>query len=171
MKRKSYITNFSTDALFLVLEENEKEFSALETKVNSKNMNFILERLKQIRLTISVVKNEIITRYLKDNTSLNSITKLFLSSNGIKKDVYQELFVLKCLTSQEFVDLDLLEKAISLLDPSQLMMLIETKKDSIIGEFANNRYSEMIFEVDDEVKKELLLKIKLDRMEWKYGKH
>lgn len=45
------------------------------------------------------------------------------------------------------------------------MRIIKTRENTIYGQLAINSYNQICLEVDDEVYKELLLKIKQDRRE------
>lgn len=159
--RKSYLTNFPTDSLFVVLEQNQKELLDLEIKSTNQPNTLLKQRIQQVRLTIALAKNTIIERYL-ENTSLKGCAKLLVSSIGIKESVYQELFTLKLLRANEIISLDLLKKAIDKLEPDQLMMVIRMKENTIYEQVATECYHDMLFDVEEEVLGELREKIKLD---------
>ena len=72
-RRSSYLTNFPTSTLFVVLEQNMKEKLELELKQLEANNLLLKERIKQVELVIEVAKNTIIERYLKDGISLNKV--------------------------------------------------------------------------------------------------
>lgn len=159
--RKSYLANYPTNSLFVVLEQSQIELLDLETK-NMNASNILLKhRIQQVRLTMAIAKNSIIERYLKD-TSLRECAKLLINSVGIKESVYQELFTLKLLETNEMISVELLKKAIDKLGIDQLMMIIRMKENTIYEQFATECYHNMIFDVEEEVLGELREKIKLD---------
>ena len=47
MDRKSYLTNYSTDLLFTVIGENEKELLLLQIKLLDTKNRLLLERINQ----------------------------------------------------------------------------------------------------------------------------
>lgn len=160
--RKSYLTNFPTNHLFIVLEQNQKELLDLEMKQLNRSNSLLRERIKQVKLTIAIIRNTIIERYLDSQVSLRECAKMLIISKGVKESVYQEVFTLKLLGVNEIIPLDLLEKAIDKLEIDQLMRILRTKEDSIYGHFANQSYTEMLFDVENEILEELNQKIKLD---------
>lgn len=162
-RRRSYFKSFPTSTLFIVLEQNKKESLELEKKLLNHDNILLRERLKQVNLVISVSKKIIIERYLKDNTSLNRITELLIESTGIKEWVFKDLFVLKILESNEPISLELLQKAIDKLEIEQLMMIIKGKQNTIYEDLATKNCDEMLFDVEQEVLKELELKKRMDR--------
>lgn len=166
MKRKSYLTNFSTDMLFIVLEQNQKELLQLQLKLLD-NENILLKtRINQVKYTIAIIENTVTKRFLEENISLNKLINLLLTSNKeCYGTIYKEAITQKIIESNEAVLLNLLEAAIKHLDVDQLMRIIKAKEDSIYGLMALNSYNEKCLEVDDEVYKELLLKVKQDRRE------
>lgn len=166
MKRKSYLTNFSTNMLFAVLEQNQKELLQLQLKLFD-NENILLKtRINQVKYTIAIVENTVVKRFLDENISLNKLINLLLTTNKeCYITIYKEVITQKIIESNETVLLNLLEAAIKHLDVDQLMRIIKAKEDSIYGMMALNSYNEKCLEVDDEVYKELLLKMKQDRRE------
>lgn len=81
-RRKSYLTNFPTSTLFIVLEQNVKELLELEVKQLKSNNVLLKERISQIKLTINIAKTTIIERYLNNNVSIIEIANLLLTSKG-----------------------------------------------------------------------------------------
>ena len=160
--RKSYFENFPTDTLFLVLEQNIRELSEIETG-SFKVTNELKNRIKQLELTVTISKNKIIERFLQDNISLTQIAKLLISSTGIRKSVYKEIFTLMVLRKDEMISLDLLEMSINELDMSQLMLIMVGKDNKLYRELATKKYDEIIFDVEPDVYEELILKKKMDR--------
>ena len=152
MKRKSHLDNFSTESLFLVLEQNQNDLLRLQVKALENKSKLLHDRIIQIKQTIAITENIIIERY--DTTSLKAVIKLLQSSHKeIKKNIYKEIITLK------IIDMDELEV-------EQLMRIIKVKEHTIYGKLALNSYDEKCLEVDDEVYKELLLKISQDRREY-----
>ena len=166
-KRKSYFTNFSTDSLFVVLEQNNKELLKLEIKKLNKDTKEIRDRIKQVELVIAVVRNVIVERYMHDDTPITKIANKIVKENGIKLDVYKEIFTLKVLEKDEMISLELLEKAIDKLDIGQLTMIIKARENTVYGDYAIKSYDEMIFDVDEEVYKEYVNKLINDSKEGK----
>lgn len=160
--RKSYLTNFPTNSLFAVLEQTQKELMDLELGNQSQDNILRQERIRQLKLTISIIKNIIIDRYLSSNTSLREYAKLLITSSGIKKIIYQEVFTLKLSGTDEIISLDMLKKAIDKLEIEQLMRIMHAKENSIYGDIVNQSYMEMLFNVEEEILGELKQKIKLD---------
>ena len=159
--RKSYLTNYSTDTLFVVLEQSQRELLDLETKnMNSSNI-LLKQRIQQVKLTMAIAKNTIIERYMKD-TSFGACARLLIHSEGIKTSVYQELFTSKLLETNEMISLQLLKKAIDKLEVDQLMLVIRMKGNSAYGQFATECYYDMLFDVEEGVLGKLKEKIKLD---------
>lgn len=161
--RRSYFENFSTSMLFVLLEQNLSELTALEAKYDSIPNRLLKERIEQIKLVLEVSKNVVVNRYLQDNISLMEAVNLLLNSEGIQKKVYQEVFTLKVLEKEELIQLDLLSKAIKELDINELMMIIRNKENSVYGNLALQRYDELIFDVEPDVYQELIMKKKKDR--------
>ncbi len=162
-RRNSYLTNFSTDFLFLVLEQNTKELLKLEIKRTEQESKELQGRINQIKLTISIGKQELINRFLIDEkNSLEKIARLLCKSKGIHKEVYQEVFTRKILEQNNLIPVDLLQKVMDYLDLEQIMTIMR-KKDTIYSQLASERYDEIIFDVDEEVYQEYLQK----RREWK----
>ena len=161
--RRSYFENFSTSMLFVLLEQNLSELTALEAKYDSIPNRLLKERIEQIKLVLEVSKNVVVNRYLQDNISLMEAANLLLNSEGIQKKVYQEVFTLKVLEKEELIQLDLLSKAIKELDINELMMIIRNKENSVYGNLALQRYDELIFDVEPDVYQELIMKKKKDR--------
>lgn len=162
-RRKSYLTNFPTSTLFIVLEQNINNLLELEAKQLILRNSLLKERIKQAELTINLAKTTIIERYLNNGISLTEIANLLIKSIGIKENVFQELFTLKLLESNEIISIDLLEKAIDKLDISQLMLIMRTKQNTIYGNIATNKYDKMIFDVEPDVLEEYILKKRLDK--------
>lgn len=65
----------------------------------------------------------------------------------------------------ELVALDSLKEVVKMLDIEQLTAIICAKRESIYGRIALEEYHKKCLEVDSEVYKELILKIKQDRKE------
>lgn len=162
-RRKSYFANFSTNSLFALMEQSKKELDDLEIKLLLSHNQLLIERAKQLQLLLDVSKNVIIKRYLEENISLSEVAKLLTTSEGVRKDVYKDLFTLKILDTNEIISLDLLKSAVDLLELSDLMTIIRTKKDTIYQKLAMKKYDKMIFDVEPEVYQEYLMKKKLDR--------
>lgn len=162
-RRKSYFENFPTSTLFIVLEQNMEELLLLETQLLSCNNLLLSERLKQVKLVIQISKNVIIQRYLDENISLTKIAKLLVSSHGIKEIVYKEIFTLKIMDSNDFISLNLLEKAIDKLDIEHLILIMKNKENTIYESVAIKKYDKLIFNLDEEVLKDLEKKKRMDR--------
>lgn len=162
-KRKSFFLNFSTSSLFLVLEENVNALSALEVKLNNNYNKHLKHQIKITELVIKTIKKEIINRYLKENVSLSKIANLVLNSDGIKKLIYQEIFTLRVIEKDEMISLDVLERVINGLDIDELSLIIREKNSSIYRELSLKRYDEIIFDVDNDVYEEMIMKKRLDR--------
>ena len=160
--RKSYFENFSTDTLFIVLEQNIKELSEIEVS-SIKLTKELKNRIEQLELVIAVSKNTIIERFLEENISLTQIAKLLIHSTGIKKSVYKEIFTLMVLKKDEMISIDLLKMAINELDISNLMLIMVSKENELYKELATKKYDEIIFDVEPDVYKELIMKKKMDR--------
>lgn len=166
MKRKAYLANFSTDMLFIVLEQNQKELLKLQIKLLDNDNVLLNSRINQVKYTMAIIENTLVERLLEENNTLNKLINLLLTSNEeFHTSIYKEAITQRMIEYDEVVLLDLLEMAIKLLDVEQLMKIIKAKQDSIYGIIAINSYNEKCLEVDDEVYKELLLKIKQDRRE------
>lgn len=161
-RRKSYLTNFPTETLFLVLEQNAKELLELEIKKVDKNSIQLQKRINQVKLTISIGKKELINRYLKGNISLNQVANLVCQSNGIRQDIYKELFTRKVIEENELISVDLLRKVINNLELEQIMTIMQNK-DTIHQEIAEKRFDEIIYDVEKEVMEELEKKKRMDR--------
>ena len=160
--RKSYFENFSTDTLFIVLEQNIKELSEIEVS-SIKLTKELKNRIEQLELVIAVSKNTIIERFLEENISLTQIATLLIHSTGIKKSVYKEIFTLMVLKKDEMISIDLLKMAINELDISNLMLIMVSKENELYKELATKKYDEIIFDVEPDVYKELIMKKKMDR--------
>lgn len=140
-----------------------KELDDLEMKFMLNHNQLLIERMQQLRLVLAVSKNVIIERYLEENLSLTKVAKLLTASDGVKLNVYRELFTLKVLATDEMISMDLLEKAFDLLELSDLMMIIRAKKNTIYQKLALKRYDQMIFDVEPDVYQEYVMKKRLDR--------
>lgn len=162
-KKKSFFLNFSTNSLFLVLEENVNVLASLEVKLNNNYNMHLKHQIKMTELVIKTVKKEIINRYLKEDIPLNKIANLVLSSDGIKKLIYQELFTLRVIEKDEMISLDVLERVINSLDIDELSLIIRDKNNSVYRILALKRYDEIIFDVDNDVYEEMVMKKRLDR--------
>ncbi len=158
MKRKSYLTNFPTEFLFLILEQNQKELIQLELKRIEQETKELRDRIRQVKLTISLTKNTIINRYLEELIPLRKVAKLLCNSRGTRHEVYQELFTLRLLEANEFITVDLLQKAIQCLDLDHIMTIM--RKKSIYYEMVGTRFDELIYDVDQEVYENYLEKRK-----------
>ena len=163
--RQSYFTNFSTNSLFAIWEQNVTELSKLELKRLEKNNNLLNERIKQINLVVSTIKSVLMERYLVDDISLDRVVKYFLNSTGIRENFYKDLFVLKILESDGLIDLKLLERAIDKLEMDELMTIIRLKENTVYGVCAVKKYDKMLFDVETDVYDEYVKKIKLDGKE------
>lgn len=165
MKRKSHLDNFSTESLFLVLEQNQNDLLRLQVKALENKSKLLHDRIIQIKQTIAITENIIIERY--DTTSLKAVIKLLQSSHKeIKKNIYKEIITLKIIDMDELVPIDLLKKTIDELEVEQLMRIIKARENTIYGQLAISSYNQKCLEVDDEVYKELLLKISQDRRDY-----
>ncbi len=166
MKRKSYLVNFSTDALFVVLEQNQNELLRLQIKAIDNSHLLLNQRINQVKYTIAIIENTIIERFSCEKITLNKLIELLLDSNNDSRSrIYKELITNKMIDSNELVSLDLLDKVIKLLEVEQLMRIIKARENTIYGQLAISSYNQKCLEVDDEVYKELLVKIKQDRRE------
>ncbi|MDD6223598.1 MAG: hypothetical protein PUB18_01180 [bacterium] len=163
--RESYFANFSTSSLFVLLEQNLAQLTNLELKQTTNDHSLLKNRIFQLQFAVSIIRSILIDRYLKEKISLTQIANYLLWATGIREDVYQELFTLKLLESDEFIELTLLEKAIHKLDMEKLMAIIQLKEDTIYGTYAVRRYDEMIFDVEEDVFEEYVKKIKFDEKE------
>ena len=162
-KRKSYFANFSTDSLFMLLEQRTQELLELELKRTSKDTKELHDRIEQINLVISSIKSIIIERYLTEGISVTKAANLLISSQGYKAMVYKELFTLKVLETNEPISLERLESAIDKLDIEELMTIIRLKENTVYETYAMKRYDKIIFDVEDDVLEEFQKKMKLDR--------
>ncbi len=166
MKRKSYLVNFNTDALFVVLEQNQNELLRLQIKAIDNSHLLLNQRINQVKYTIAIIENTIIERFSCEKITLNKLIELLLDSNNDSRSrIYKELITNKMIDSNELVSLDLLDKVIKLLEVEQLMRIIKARENTIYGQLAISSYNQKCLEVDDEVYKELLVKIKQDRRE------
>ncbi len=165
MKRKSYVANFPTNLLFPVLEQNQKELLKLEWNRIEHETKELKDRIKQVELTISLVKNTIINRYLEENISFTKVARLLCKSTGIQKEIYQELFVAKIMNTNELISVDLLNQAISCLDLDQIMKLMRNQ-DKIYSDMVESRFDELIYDVDQEVYENYLEKERKDKNEY-----
>ena len=159
MKRKSYLTNFPTKALFLIMKQNLEELSKLEILRIEQDTEEVENRINQVKLTISLSKHIIINRYLEEEISLTKVAKLLCRSKGIEKEVYQELFTSKLVEANELIALDLLNEAINCLDLDQVMTIMR-KKDTIYSKMVETRFDEFIYDVDTDVYENYLEKRK-----------
>ena len=124
------------------------------------------QRINQVKYTIAIIENTIIERFSCEKITLNKLIELLLDSNNDSKSrIYKELITNKMIDSNELVSLDLLDKVIKLLEVEQLMRIIKARENTIYGQLAISSYNQKCLEVDDEVYKELLVKIKQDRRE------
>ena len=166
MDRKSYLTNYSTDLLFTVIGENEKELLLLQIKLLDTKNRLLLERINQIKLTIDIATNTIIEKYVNSNIKLHEIIHLLKSTTNTNKiNIYTKLLTIKMIEMDELVALDSLKEVVKMLDIEQLTAIICAKRESIYGRIALEEYHNKCLEVDSEVYKELILKIKQDRKE------
>lgn len=169
MKIKASINNFSTRMLFLLLKEREKELLSIQINIdniNGQNVSLLKSRMNQIKMTIEIVKSIIVDRYIEEDISLlKAIKMLEHSTSIIEEDIFKEIITIKILTKDELVPIDLLDKAISSLEVEQLVDIINNRKGTIYEELANDSYNQKYLDVDEEVYKELLLKIENDMEE------
>lgn len=162
-RRKTYLTNFSTDSLFVVLEQNIMQLQELETKKNCCNDNSLLiDRINQIKLTIEIAKEAILSRYLAESLSIMKVAKMLINSSGTEEMIYRELLTIKLLKSDEPISIELLEKAIVKLNSDQLMYIILVKKGTIYGEIALDKYDLNRVDLEEDVAAELEQKIRAD---------
>lgn len=166
MKRKSHLNNFSIESLFVILEQNQKELLKLQILALENKNRVLDDRIVQIKQTIAISENIVVERYLNSNISIKELIKLFYSAtNEFEKNLYREIITSKIIKINELLSLDLLGKIINELEIDQLMRIIKSKEKTVYGQLALNAYNHKCLEVDDEVYKELLMKIKQDRRE------
>lgn len=145
MKRKPTISSLPTSGLFIILEQYDKELIQLKQK-QKKNECFLpdlCKRICEIEDTIYFIKKVLISRYLEDNTSINKIAKLFLNENGIKANVYEEIFVSKVLNGSKIIlETKVLENVINKLSIENLIKISCCKEDLLIKNLSKNYVTE-----------------------------
>lgn len=154
--RKSYFTNFPTSSLFILLKKSEEELKELH---NKENTNDGMEKRKEelVFLTNSI-KSLLIKRYINSDITLREISLKILNNDESAKEVFKSIFMLRIVNKEELVDISLLEKVINELDIDNILMIINSKKGTIYEKIATDKYNRMIFEVDEEVYNDYLLK-------------
>lgn len=150
---------YNIQAMSILLKQKEKE---IEKYRNSENEGS-LKRLRQLELDLQYVRKYIKHFCIMPDCSLNEIGMKLLKSEGTMKDIYKDLFTYRVINSSEPADVNIISNVINELDLEHLQDIIRSKPETIYGVFADRRYTEIIFEVDQEVKQELKIKIKKDQ--------
>ena len=159
-KRRSWFGNFSIDSLFVLLKQSEKELEELNS-IEEPSVKLKL-RKRDVEYSIRVFKNLLVKRILESNISLTEISKNIMKTNDTIKDVYKEVFTLKLVDKDELIDIELLNNVIDTLNLEQVLTIINVKKGTIYEKLANNRFNDLIFDVDTDVYDEYVLKKKMD---------
>lgn len=152
------IKKFPIEALLIVYENNINELEKLKLLDSNKYVN---KRIKELENNIKYIKNVCINKYMDSNISLNRCAKLFVSTKTRRKDIYQELFTKLLISGNGLISLDLLNRVIDELDIEYIMQIINSKKKGA-SEMAMNAFNKIIFNVEDDVYDDYLLKKKLD---------
>lgn len=152
------IKKFPIEALLIVYENNVNELDRLKLLDNNK---YVSKRIKELEYNIKYIKNTCIDKYLDSNISLSKCAKLLISTNTRRKDIYQELFTNLLICGNGLISLDLLNSAINELDIEYIMQIISSKKTGA-REIALDVFDKIIFNVDEDVYGDYLLKKKLD---------
>lgn len=163
-KRKSYFLNFSTNSLFLTLKETQKELLKLEINYIECPNYLLKTRINQLKFTISSGIKELVKRYLDDSITLENSAKLLIKATSeIEEIVFSKIFVIKVIEGKELISLDLLTSAIDKLELEELVKLVDL--ENTYGKLAKENYIEILFNVGKDIKNEIYLKIKKDRMD------
>lgn len=159
-KRKSWVGNFSIESLFALLRQSEKEL--INLKKIEKETIMLKKRIKEVEYTIYVLKFFLVRKHLAANISLQEIAKKDINSYGLTKDVYDTIFTIKALEEKEPIEVSLLESVIDSLDIEHICMIMNSQNDNIYRKFANERFEKLIFDVEDDVYDEFVLKKRMD---------
>lgn len=139
-KRRSAITNLPTSGLLVRLEQYERELYDLKQKqFSQRQFNPVLcQRIRQIEDAMYFIKNVVIKRYIEEDAPIHRTTLLFINSNGIKAEVYEEVFVTKVMQTNCWVETNLLEKVIDKLSLENLIKISCAREKSFINEATKN---------------------------------
>ena len=136
--------------LFTLLNQYYHELDKLDSK--SSDVDSVKSFRKDTMVTIKFIEKTLVDRFKDSNMTLKEIANKLLNAQEHETAVYNRLFVERVLGNQpELIDISLLEKVINILDVEDLYSIMEKKKDTIYGDLANNRYQEMMFEVEKDV--------------------
>lgn len=158
--RKSYFANFPSTSLFVILKKSEEELEEINSKTNINDG--LKTRKKELVLLINSIKSILVNRFINSNMTLREIAIKMINSDRSAKEVYKSLFMLRVIHKEELIDISLLEKAMDELDIDNILMIINSKKGTIYEQIANKKYDELIFQVDEEVYNDYLLKDETD---------
>ena len=161
-EKRYFFSSYPTSYLISLLEQKTKEVLKLKNDNIEKNSILISNRIFYLNFLIKMIKECVTERYLEEKMTLTKCGVELLSSMGIKKEIMQDVFTTKAINNNELIDLGLLHTIIDHLDIDHLQQIIDNKDDTIYAHYAKQRFDELLFMVDEEVKKELELKMKKD---------
>ncbi len=160
-KRKSYYENFSTSSLFALLKQSYIELELFEEKKETRELK---KAIFELEVLIRRIKKIIENRYIEEEASINRIATDYLNCDPYFKEVYKDIFLTRLLTADEFVDVNLINRVINTLDIEDIFIIMNSKEDSIYGKLASKRYDKMVFEVEEDVYNDYVLKNENDSL-------
>ena len=157
---KLSLTLYPAEGLFALLKQYYEKLDSFDNKKETETIKLIRTETK---CSIAIINNVLINRFKDSNMPLKEIASKILNGEDYEKEVYKSLFLVRVLSDkQEMIDISLLEKVINELEVERLASIIESKKGTIYGDLADNRYQEMMFEVEKDVEYALEKKIAKD---------
>ena len=157
---KLSLTLYPAEGLFALLKQYYEKLDSFDNMKETEAVKLVRTETK---CSIAVINNVLINRFKDSNMPLKEIASKILNGEDYEKEVYKSLFLVRVLSDkQEMIDISLLEKVINELEVERLASIIESKKGTIYGNLADNRYQEMMFEVEKDVEYALEKKIAKD---------
>ena len=169
-RRRPTISSLPTAGLFILLEQYDKELTQLKQKqlTSEKFLPDICKRMNEVNDTIYYISKVLVDRC--SNISINKLAKLFIDTNGIKKSVYEEVFVQKILNGKSMIILDtkVFETVINQLSVENLIKLKGTK--TVLNAMTSTLQQGGI-EMSEEIASEVLGKIANKIVMGEYSDH
>ena len=143
-RRRPTISSLPTAGLFILLEQYDKELTQLKQKqlTSEKFLPDICKRMNEVNDTIYYISKVLVDRC--GNISINKLAKLFIDTNGIKKSVYEEVFVQKILNGKSMIILDtkVFETVINQLSVENLIKISCCKEELLIKNLSKDYVTE-----------------------------
>jgi len=153
---KLSLSMYPAEGLFVLLKQYYDKLEKFDCKKETASIKIAR---KEINSSIAIIKNVLINRFKDSEMPLRKMANKILSGEDYEIDVYKSLFLARVLSNRsEIIDTTLLKKVIDELDVDSLHEIIENKKGTIYSDLANDRYQNMMFEVEKDVEEALHVK-------------